>query len=538
MTEPTSALNAIIRDSLALPALPANRSSQLSQYLHVAAQWISFAESHLPLLTVLACQVYDNAQPTKHRWARHISIYLLLGLRNRVNHHTLQHGIAGLLSFYQLQVHSADKKQYSKLIRQLQQQGQAYWSNCIIPKHAKLCRFEDCFEIAWQWQRWVEHAPEMPLSLVLHKLALTLPNAGLQQLTPLLTYPGLTPEGSQVKYQSQTAVVIHQLADTTTVYFSHDEQLEQVARNKVIPARSQTGSVTKWLALIGQLGAQPNQEISLAVNAQQWAIPVSFPVSTPPASLRRLLHALNDPDVAIQKVVDLVSAEPMFGHFLTDAASKDNRMQLPVNDLKQSILTYGLERVGNMLVQYALYQRLTQHRFPLSVWFGRLTQIATVLSSELAATTQAITPQSAGLITTVALSPLFTVNELKSALHMAENSTRLFDISTLTNALDTQNTTTRQRLLALANAWQQDKAQSQLIACCGKLPDDVPARLRLTHCITGLSIIWARQWLLGQQPCPQTELFISQTGKAYPALLSTKDSLYQQVAHLLICPLI
>ncbi|MDC8830381.1 hypothetical protein [Alteromonas gilva] len=538
MTELTTALNAIIRDSLALPALPATRTSQLSQYLQAAGQWINFAESQLPLLTVMACHVYTSDQPSQHRWARHISIYVLLGLRNRVNHHTLQHGIAGLLSFYQLQATGADKKHYSRVIRQLKQQGQHYWSQCIMPKHAKRCRFEDCFEIAWQWQRWIDHTPDMPLSAILHKLALSLPNAGLEQLTPLLTYPGLNPEGSQIKYQLQTGMVIHQRADTSMVYFPHEAQLEQVDKARLTQTLSQTGSVTKWLARVGQLLASPHQEQLTASSTQHWAIPASFPVSSPPASLRRLLQALNDPDVAIQKVVDLVAAEPMFAHFLTDAASKDNRMQLAVNDLKQSILTYGLERVGNMLVQYALYQRLTQHRFPLLLWFSKLTQIATLLSSELAATTRAVTPQSAGLITTVALSPLFTVNELKSAVHIAADSAKLFDVSTLVNTSDALSSATRQRLLALANAWQQDKAQGQLIACGGKLPDDVPGRLRLTHCITGISIIWARQWLLAQQPCPQTQLFMRQTDKAYPGLLAHKESLYQQVAHLLICPLI
>ena len=213
-------------------------------------------------------------------------------------------------------------------------------------------------------------------------------------------------------------------------------------------------------------------------------------------------------------------------------------MQLPVQNVKQSILTYGLERVGHMLVQYALFQRLTQHWFPLLDWYSRLAQTAILLSSELANESGRITPQYASLVTTVALSPLFTSAQEKGKTAVNHNDQRLFDVTTLLqNKAQQGNSATRQRLISLASAWEQDKGQSRLIACCGRLPQDVPGLLRLPHCISGLSLIWARQWLLGHKPCAQTNEFIQQTQQAFPQLIALQSQLQPKVSHLLNCPL-
>lgn len=531
-------LKALVSDSEALPTLPANESGQLSVYLEVSARWLDFSKNFLPLLTVLASRPYDATSPAAQLWLRHIAVYLLLGVRNRVNQHTLQQGVAALLAYHRLQQQSAATRQrITAVIKQLTRSGQYYWAAHILPSSGKnSC--QDCFTIAWFWYRFALRTPLATFNDILQKLTMTLPIASQPLLNALLEYPGIMHEGMSVKVAGQTGVMLSQLREQALVYLEAEKRFLWLPKQRFTIAPHQTKSVTVWTRLLAELDEQPEDGEVIRPGDHQWALPASYPTGRPPASLQAVLRALNDQDVPIQKVVDLVTAEPAFSQFLTDAASKDNRMQLSVQNVKQSILTYGLERVGHMLVQYALFQRLTQHWFPLLEWYTRLARIAISLSSELAGAAGQITPQYASLVTTVSVSPLFTTADEKCKTSLMTASQRLYDIDTLLSPNgQTSNPATRQRLASLAGAWEQDKGQSRLIACCGKMPQDVPGQLRLPHCINGLSLIWAREWLLGQTPCNETRQFIQQTQQAFPTLPALKNELLPKVAHLLICPL-
>jgi|TARA_B100001109_G_scaffold255575_1_gene259312 hypothetical protein len=534
-----AALQELVRDSEALPPLPAREAAHLSRYLDVSARWLDFAQAHLPLLTVIASRPYNSTEPTKHLWLRHISVYLLLCLRNRVNHHTQQQGVAALLSYYQLkQQPLLNKQRLSSAIKQLSRFGQQYWAAHVLPARKRPPLYSDCFDIAWLWQRYLLRAPVSDFNDILAKLAMTLPVTGQQLLHALTDYPGLLHEGLIIASGQHIGPVMSQLKDQVLIYSNTEEHFCWLAKKQVRLMHKQSLSVEHWVSLLSKLDEQPEEGEVIRPGDHGWALPVSYPTSRPPLSLQTLLKALNDADIAVDKIVAMVEVEPAFSHFLTDAASKDNRMQLPVQNVKQSILTYGLERVGHMLVQYALFQRLTQHWFPLLDWYSRLAQTAILLSSELANGSGRITPQYASLVTTVALSPLFTSAQEKGKTAVNHNDQRLFDVTTLLqNNAQQGNSATRQRLISLASAWEQDKGQSRLIACCGRLPQEVPGLLRLPHCISGLSLIWARQWLLGHKPCAQTTEFIQQTQQAFPQLTALQSQLQPKVSHLLNCPL-
>lgn len=532
-------LKELLQDSEALPLLPALDATQLSLYLDISVRWLSFSKEHLPLLTVLASRPFSGSDPAVRLWLRHLSVYLLLGLRNRVNHHTLQQGVAALLSFYQLKQHSAlSKKRLANAIQQLTRCSQYYWAARVYPYSKQSPLYLDCFDIASLWQRFIVRDPGLGFNVILQKLALTLPLTGQQQLNALIKYPGPIHEGMQIHVTEGSGAVVSQLEDKVLIYLPAEERFSWQDKRRVRVRPKQLLVAEEWGRIVSKLDAQSEEGEIIRLGDSSWAIPVSYPTARPPASLQALLRALNDADVPIEKIVKLISAEPAFSHFLTDAASKDNRMQLAVQNVKQSILTYGLERVGHMLVQYALFQRLTQHWFPLLDWYTRLAQIAILLSSELASASTKITPQYASLVTTVAISPLFTSAQEKGKTTLKPAEHRLFDITTLFESPGRGvQSTVRQRLMSLATAWEQDKGQSRLIACCGRLPEEVPGLLRLPHCISGLSLIWARQWLLGQSPCQQTNLFIQQTKKAFPELPLLQDRLLSKVTHLLNCPL-
>lgn len=532
-------LQDLVRDTEALLPLPAQEAAQLSLYLDTSARWLDFAEANLPLITVLASRPFNLSDPAQNLWLRHLSVYLLLGLRNRVNHHTLQQGMAALLSYYQLKQQALlTKPRLSSTIKQLTRCGQFYWAAHILPTTHRTMLYRDCFDIAWLWQRYLQRSPTSSFNEILQKLAVLLPPTGQHQLHALIEYPGLLHEGMVVGTAQHIGPVLSQLPEQVLIYSNTEQRFCWLGKTQLRVMRQQSVGVEDWSKLLGRLTALPDEGEVIRPGDHRWALPVSYPTARPPVSLQTLLKALNDPDVAVTKIVSMVESEPAFSHFLTDAASKDNRMQLPVQNVKQSILTYGLERVGHMLVQYALFQRLTQHWFPLHDWYSRLAQIAILLSSELAHGSARITPQYASLVTTVAISPLFTSAQEKGKTAINRRSQRLFDMTTLLQGdVEQGKSSIRQRLLSLATAWEQDKGQSRLIACCGRMPEEVPGLLRLPHCITGLSLIWARQWLLDQSPCEQTRRFIKQTELAFPELTVMQRPLQTKVSHLLNCPL-
>ncbi|OFI34114.1 hypothetical protein BFC17_21455 [Alteromonas lipolytica] len=530
--------HSLLRDSEALPVLPAKDTAQLSLYLDISARWLSFSKDHLPLLTVLTCRPYHASEPGSNLWLRHIGAYLLLGIRNRVNQHTLQQGTAALLAYHRLKQQSViTKPRVMRIIKQLNHFGQHYWAAHLLPS-GKSKQYQDCFDVAWLWHRYLSRAPLCNFNDILQKLVASIPGSGQHLLAELIEYPGVIHEGMAVQLAGQQSTVVSQLKDKVLVYTAAMQQFSWHEKTHLQCRQRQTITVIDWLNINSELQKQPEEGEVISLGDHRWALPQSYPTARPPASLQALLRALNDPDIAIQKIVSLVTAEPAFSRFLNDAASKDNRMQLSVSNVKQSILTYGLERVGHMLVQYALYQRLTQHWFPLLEWYSQLAQITILLSSEMAVASGKITPQYASLVTTVALSPLFTTASEKGKTTPARIDQRLFDIdSLLGTAGERDKNTTRQRLISLATAWEQDKGQARLIACCGKLPEEVPGLLRLPHCISGLSLIWAREWLFGHTACQHTQQFIQQTNKAFPALAGLKPTLLPKVAHLLSCPL-
>ena len=537
-----SQLAEITEQSLSLPVLPAKQSSQINAYLTISANWLSLAENALPLLTAIACLPASLQQPQSKLWRRHIALYLLLGMRSHANHHTLQQGVAALLSFYQLKQAQQPPAVRQKVAAQLRKLDQHYWAFRLLSTGAASHDSDDVFALSWQWIALLHRSPAMCVADTLHHLSLRTGCSLNSLLTPFVAFPGVLHEGCRVKYQQSTALLVGQLPEQVLLYLPHNEQFAWDGRNSITPENGKTVSLTQWVQIVERLNhyqtENDNNEQALTLPDYQWAVPTSYPVSRPPTSLEQLLRALNDPDVAIKKIVDLISTEPTFSAFLTQAASQDNRMQLPVQDLKQSILTYGLDRVGHMLVQHALYQRLSQHPFPLQPWFSRLTQLAAQIASELAAATPSLTPQSAGLVVTIALSPLFTLPYTKVQITIPRQPRQLFNVATLLHPQPEKwLASVRQHQQSLVTAWQQQTLQTKLIACCGRLPLDVPASLRQAHCVAGLSIIWARQWLLDQPVCESTKQFIQQTRQLYPDLFGLESLIRSQVSALLACPL-
>lgn len=510
----------------------------MSAYLEVSAAWLAFAHRALPVISAFTCSPFSAKLPQQQQWLRHLGLCLLLGIRGRINHHTLQQGIAAILCYYSLHNNAARQSDYTVVVTQLRRLAKHYWASKIIPPKRLTSSSLDCFDTAWVWIRLIQKNPTSAFADSLGKLCIQLPKTAQQQLALLAEYPGLYHEGSRGVVKQQTAIVLGQLDDALLIYEINNHRVVRCLRSEFIPSAHSPIAFSQWMNLVETLSGREQDGDVFEIPDHKWTIPESYPISRPPPSLQKLLKALNNKNIAINKVVDLVSTEPTFSGFLTQAASRDNRMQLPVDDVKHSILTFGLERVGNMLVQYALFRRLTQHDFPLLRWFSNFSQIATILSGELAAYTGKITPQSAGLVTTIMVSPLFTLPELKSELTVPQKSQRLFDVSTIAAIrVEHKAKTIKQRLLSLAKSWEQNETQSKLIACHGRMPSEVPSSLKLAYVVSITSIIWARQWLFSHEACSDTQRFLREVHQLDPHFAAQKNRLRPFIAHLLVCPL-
>ncbi|QPG05028.1 hypothetical protein IT774_12880 [Salinimonas marina] len=220
-----------------------------------------------------------------------------------------------------------------------------------------------------------------------------------------------------------------------------------------------------------------------------------YPVSHPPAAILNIVSMLRNNDVNINKLSDQVQLEPAFAEALKQSAAMDNRLKLPVKEVKQAILTYGTERVGDMLVLEALMQRLNQHYFPL----GRCCQNLLVVSANLASLIAAqvnsrLSSQGAALVSSFALAPIFSLPALKVLPRLPHHEYALHNINTLLRLKSTDSMVDYAARLA-AN-WHQPALHQAIIRQFGKEPDQASPGVLKEFAIISLSLLLSRKWLL------------------------------------------
>ena len=260
-----------------------------------------------------------------------------------------------------------------------------------------------------------------------------------------------------------------------------------------------------------------------------------FNINHPPQALTSLLSHLKNPDVTVDKIVQLVESEPFFSDYIKGVASQDNRMQLPVSNVKQGVMTYGLERVGDMLVQQALQKRLTQHYFPLVDTCRQLTMLITGIAALLAQESKVSTPQQAGLLATVACSPLFTVPALKVLLKFHHQSTHYYSLNSLLNFSSKDQITEFAK--QLTNKWYLPDYFNTVLSLQGKLPKQVPNQIRKPFALLGCSVYLGRKWLLGfNKQCLESEQFYTQSLEVLNINHVYLKQIKSQLNHLVVYP--
>lgn len=273
------------------------------------------------------------------------------------------------------------------------------------------------------------------------------------------------------------------------------------------------------------------------VKGGQPFFPTAFGIQLPPSALLHIIDELQKRDIDIPSLCKKIDHTPAFNQFLIRTASQDNRLQLPVNNIKQAVLTYGTERIGDMLVQFALMERLTQHEFPLVDTCKQFTLVASAFASHIASLTKTkFTAQSAALTMTFACSPLFTLPGLKVISKLPIRANPNFSIN------NTFKITTPLPWLSiageLAKNWHQSATWRAVLHQCNKANEAVPSSLKKEHAVISLGFYLAKTYLLS----PPDEDFSSfKEAKIWTSVLSLSSSdlthiVDEQRTHL-VCPL-
>ena len=305
-------------------------------------------------------------------------------------------------------------------------------------------------------------------------------------LHPIASLISIPSPGASVYVKAHPAIVIDIQKQHALVHSpsrNEDEKILWVKRTALLAPKD---LYLSFEAFTVQYQACENAR---SVKGEQPFLPATFPVQHPPAALIEIIDELQKADVDVPNLCAKVEKVPSFQQFLLSTASVDNRLKLPVTSLKQAILTYGLERVGDMLVQHALIERLTQHQYPLLAISKQFTSLACGIAAQLTSITKTkFTPQSAALVTTFLCAPLFTLPGLKVAAKLPVSAKDYFQIDSLfkVKGISSWNAIAGE----LAGNWHQSATWRAVIHQSGRRHAEVPASLKKNTLYCNCHLDW------------------------------------------------
>ncbi len=520
--------------------------------LHTAKQIIAACRT-CPDATLAFVTLTDNPG-TASFTLRACTTVTALGILHRTNEHTLQHLLAALVAVHFSAAQSLPQAaaRFQSLAVFCRRRGLHVWSEMFAIRKALL--HPDGVKLLQRrplsrWQQLIllasylaRHLANAPLLASLKPLAAAQTSTAYQAiLRTLVASLGDVSPGRWVNAANQQALVLAVSGSHAAIQLRSDIATEDnaglAANHQWVPVTSLQPwpaapmAFDKWWQ--HYCASQPDRDA-----AGPGVFPGVFPVNRPPASLLKIIDALQLPDTDISELSVMVEREPVFSQFLRQAASNDNRLQLPVSNVKQAILTYGTERVGDMLTQRALSQRLTQHQFPLLAQCQALAVLAAGIAGLLSTHTRTrFTSQSAALVSSLLCAPLFMLPGLKVMTTMPfrrQTGLRMNDWFTLTEAQQWPTLVSD-----LAQGWHQSPTWRALLHHAGKHPDDVPRSLRKEHALLLIAVMWAKRWLYARSGDAEE---VAGAITASLAVLSlqpeVEKTLRNELASQLFCPLV
>ncbi|MEW9797663.1 HDOD domain-containing protein [Alteromonas sp. CYL-A6] len=531
-----------------IDAIAAGTASQppaelINQALVVSGQVLDYCHADPdPALAFFACR--PVRQSTTIKQLRALILLTLTCRTDKLNEHTLLHLVAATLLTL-VTGHDNAREIHKKLRNTLRERGLTLWISIL--RLGKALSHPQGHQLLSK--AGLRHFPQRVLSLC--HLALVYdavpPSACLRSYLnrarsdsyPLYSHWPLLPAGplcGQVVHtiDERAGVVIAVRQCHLAVVYMEDGRKSLcvwLERSQVRSSQRPPVTFDKWLALYAA------HEDDLQVEGTASLFPTTYPVHRPPVSLTSIIDALASGDTDVGDISALIDKEPAFSHFLLQSASHDNRMQLQVSSIKQAILTYGLERVGDMLVRHALFNRLTQHHFPLEAVCAQFaTLMATIASCLAELTVSRFTPQSAALVATFYCAPLFTLPGLKVYQRLPLAQAGYYDPNQFLQVKQSE----RWQDLAgeLASGWHQSASWRAILHHAGKPAATVPASLRREHCILQLAFIWTRQWLYGEgKPSDELNNILQGAQETLSVGVSEKNTIRHQVTDQLYCVL-
>ncbi|WP_167347512.1 histidine kinase [Alteromonas stellipolaris] len=493
---------------LSLPALTSSPQDTVNTCLQRAKLTLSFAQTHpaIPLALQKCTSDIDTL-------TRHMLNLALFGKLNNYNDHFLQHIIAAHLATYYL---VASNLASSKLVKKSKDEA-------ISQKKALLAFINDHHLTMWRQiialqkvlfsSQSIKHVGEAKLtslqrislitsvfsyctgahsrSSLLAFIAQRVPTMQRTFLHPIASLISIPSPGAKVYVKAHPAIVIDIQKQHALVHSpsrNEDEKILWVKRTALFAPKDLYLSFEEFT---GQYQACENAR---SVKGEQPFYPATFPIQRPPSALIAIIDELQKTDVDVPSLCQKVEKVPSFQQFLLSTASLDNRLKLTVTSLKQAILTYGLERVGDMLVQHALIERLTQHQYPLLAISKQFTTLACGIAAQLASITKTkFTPQSAALVTTFLCAPLFTLPGLKVATKLPVSQKDYFQID---KAFKVKSVSSWHAISGeLAGNWHQSATWRAVIHQSGRRHAEVAASLKKEHAILQLAFGLAREYL-------------------------------------------
>ncbi|WP_269517583.1 histidine kinase [Alteromonas sp. BMJM2] len=522
--------------------------------------WLQKAKLAITLVNevpaaALALNTTKNALPPQ---LTHILLLTVFGKLNHFNDHYLQHIVAATLALYHLAGYDNDEKANAELLGEvgpydeqsdkklvyefLSAKGLSSWleilrlkrvvfsaknaralSSAKVNRAQRLCLLSKIISRSAPDKRQSTFTQCVRLIPVHHHFLLS--------SLPLLFERAMPGEKVYASGFPATIVDIQQSHSFAALAHNIDRE------SGWVPSASVRTPIRQYIELDEFIALFEDTRAARIVKGGQPFFPTTYNIQRPPSALLHIIDELQKRDIDISILCEKIEHAPTFNHFLISTASQDNRLQLPVKNIKQAVLTYGTERVGDMLVQFALMERLTQHEFPLLDTCKQFTLVASAFASHIASLTKTkFTAQSAALTMTFACSPLFTLPGLKVTNTLPIRSNPHFSIN---NTFKIVSPSPWLSIAGeLAGNWHQSATWRAVLHQCNKANDAVPTSLRKEHAVISLGFYLAKAYLL---TTIGKDLSNTKEAKLWMSVLSlsSKDlaHIVNEQRNLLVCPL-
>lgn len=442
----------------------------------------------------------DNELPKD---TQQLLLLALFGKLCRFNDHYLQHVLASLLATFWISNGKTPRDKVAEVFRFLRKHNLAIWQDTV-----KLQK-------ALQTEKYVNYISDSRLNLaqrlcilsgvfatrtkkvgyqiVFTHIANRLPAQHRHHIAPLIPlFEGLLP-GAKV-YANGVPGALVDIQQNHGYVFTLSKDNED---GKWLPLSAIRAPVALSLPFEHFVALYTDTANARVNQGGTPFLPSTFAIQNPPKGLINIIDELQKQDVEIEQLCEKIEKVPTFNHFLMHTASQDNRLQLPVKSIKQAVLTYGIERVGDMLIQFALLERLTQNQFPLMGICKQITLLACSLSSHFAQIVDSkFTPQSAALTMTFVCTPLFTLPGFKVSKSLPVDLSKAVSIN---NAFKVKSETPWLAIASeLAGSWHQSSTWRAVIHQCGKASTEVPKSIQKEQAILVLSFAIAKACLFHQ----------------------------------------